>query len=310
MSQAPPEPSGGHLPVLSKQVLEGLAPRRGATVVDATLGQGGHALEIARRIGPEGTLIGLDLDAAQLNAARERLASLGARSPALHLIHASFAELPERLDTLDISRVDALLADLGFASTQMDDPKRGLSFQHDGPLDMRLNPEAPTTAEHLIRTLPRDDLADLIYTLGEERLSRRIAQKIDENRRVRPIRTTGELARLVRAAYPVALRRRSRIDPATRTFMALRIAVNGELDALDALLEATPARMNRPGRVAVISFHSLEDRRVKQAFVAMEQAGHGRRINRKVVTADDSELQKNPRSRSAKLRVFEFTDES
>jgi 16S rRNA (cytosine1402-N4)-methyltransferase len=224
--------------------------------------------------------------------------------------------------------VDCLLADLGFASNQMDDVSRGLAFSGDGPLDMRLDPGADITAERLVNSLPEKELADLIYEFGEERLSRRIARKIVEQRRIEPITTTSGLADLVRRCYPRpgprALRgkgpkrpgrkpwesrpggwRGHRIDPATRTFMALRIAVNDELGSLDSLLEGLPGLLNPGGRAAVISFHSLEDRRVKRAYQALRQERGYDLLTRKPVTAEEQETDTNPRSRSAKMRVIQ-----
>lgn len=204
--------------------------------------------------------------------------------------------------------VDCLLADLGFASNQMDDASRGLAFSGDGPLDMRLDPGADITAERLVNTLPEKELADLIYEFGEERLSRRIARKIVEQRQTEPITTTSGLADLVRRCYPRPKGNRGsrghRIHPATRTFMALRIAVNDELGSLDSLLEGLPGLLNPGGRAAIISFHSLEDRRVKRAYQALRQERGYDLLTRKPVTAEDQETDTNPRSRSAKMRVI------
>jgi 16S rRNA (cytosine1402-N4)-methyltransferase len=222
----------------------------------------------------------------------------------IDLVHANFVSARSILDGLGVGTVDLLLADLGFASTQVDDAARGFSFSAEGPLDMRLDPlGAGGSAADLVNKMPERDLADLIYQYGEERLSRRIARKIVEVRRQSPITTTSELARIVRAAYGGS-GRSQRIDPATRTFMALRIAVNAELEALDQLLAAVPMLLG-PGGVAVfISFHSLEDRRVKQAFVRLDQDGQAQRLTPKPLVADEAEVAANPRSRSAKLRAL------
>lgn len=309
MKYNPPMPTPGHIPVLPNEVVDLLDPQPGHAFVDATIGRGGHGELVIPRLGPGGTYIGTDLDPCNAAFARERLAPVAAKhGVVLRVEHASFADLSGVLAGLGITRVDRLLADLGFASNQMDDPARGLSFTEDGPLDMRLDtddPDRPTAAD-LVNTLPERELADLVYQFGEERLSRRIARKIVEIRRETPIQTTSELTRLVRGCYGPA-GRRSKIHPATRTFMALRIAVNGELDALDRLLDELPGRLAIGGRVGIISFHSLEDRRVKQTFRAWSDNGWAKRITRKPVTPGEVELAANPRSRSAKLRVVEWT---
>jgi len=317
--ESPPTPEPvGHAPVLLQETLDLLAPTPGATVIDVTLGRGGHAAALLPLI-HGGRLIGLDTDPANAGFARRRLAPLArAHGVALDVVHANFAGVRYELEKLGVAGVDALLADLGFASNQMDDPQRGLAFRFDGPLDMRLDPTRGRPASEWVNTLTEAALADLIYTLGEDRSSRRIARKIVERRSVSPILTTDELARTVRAASGPGARpardRNSRpgsrsatrgIDPATRTFMALRIAVNGELDALDALLETLPGLLLPGGRAGIISFHSLEDRRVKQSFLRRQQDDTARRLTRKPVTAGPAERAENPRSRSARLRVLQ-----
>ena len=302
----PPPAEHRHAPVLVEEVLELLAPRPGQAVVDCTLGRGGHAERLIAAVGPGGRFVGLDVDAQNVAYARDRLEPAAARADVtMSLVHADFRDVRAVLDELGVGRVDALLADLGFASSQMDEASRGLSFAREGPLDMRLDPGRDTTAAELVNTLGERELADVIYQYGEERLSRRIARKIVEARRVAPIQTTSALAELVRRAYgPRA--RRMRIDPATRTFMALRIAVNDELAALDELLASLPGLLSEGGRAVVISFHSLEDRRVKQSFVAYAQQGAARRLTRKPVTAGEAEREANPRARSAKLRALRW----
>jgi 16S rRNA (cytosine1402-N4)-methyltransferase len=296
----------GHVPVLLPQVLDLLTPRPGEAAVDATLGLGGHASELIPRLAPGGRLIGLDLDPGQLEAAASELRPLAEQQAVgLTLHHANFRELGAILRERGLTGVDLLLADLGFASSQMAQPERGLSFQQPGPLDMRLDPTQGTPASELVNTLPERQLADLIFQYGEERLSRKIARKIVEQRQKQPIHDTGALAELIRRAYGPA-GRKARIDPATRTFQALRIAVNGELAALESLLEAIPDLMNPGGRAALISFHSLEDRRVKHAMQSWAQQDRGQRLTRKPVTAEPDEVAANPRSRSAKLRAFRF----
>ena len=299
-----------HVPVLVEEVVHLLSLRGGAAVVDCTLGLGGHALRLIPMIGPGGRYVGIDLDPGNLVRAKACLDPLAAASGVrFDAVQGNFRDLPDLLTSRDVEGVDVLLADLGFASSQMDDPARGFAFSADGPLDMRLDPEAPTTAADLVNDLPERDLADLIYQLGEERLSRKIARKIGEARRRNPIHSTGELADLVRRAYG-GRGRQSRIDPATRTFMALRIAVNAELDALDELLLAVGRVINPGGRAGIISFHSLEDRRVKQQFKALADTGRFERITRKPATAGEEELVANPRSRSAKLRVLRRIDQA
>jgi 16S rRNA (cytosine1402-N4)-methyltransferase len=224
--------------------------------------------------------------------------------------HANFVELPEVLGRFGIDRFGGLLADLGFASNQVDDPARGLSFRGfrgDGPLDMRLDASQGPTAAEIVNTLPERELADLIYRYGEERLSRRIARKIAERRAREPIETTSVLAELVRSCYPPAQRGpRARIDPATRTFQALRIAVNDELGALERLLAMLPEYAAPGANAVIISFHSLEDRLVKHTFAGFERDGLGTRLTRKPLEADEQECADNPRARSAKLRAFAF----
>ncbi len=289
-----------HVSVLTTEVLAALDPQPGQVVVDCTLGGGGHARQIAELLLPGGGLIGLDRDATMLDRARSRLAGLP-----ITLIHGGFGTLKKTLTDLGIGKVDALLADLGVCSDQLDDADRGLSFNRTGPLDMRLDPSgAEETAADLLARLNERDLADLFFHLGEERYSRRIARKVVEERDHQPLRTTDQLAEIIRRSTPPpprkANRRRPAIDPATRVFQALRIAVNDELGELDRLLAALPEVLRPGGVAAIISFHSLEDRRVKQVFRdrAVWQA-----LTRKPVQASDDEVQSNPRARSAKLRA-------
>ena len=281
-------------------------------IVDLTAGRGGHAFALAKQA-DNATVVLFDLDQSNLDFATKRIETLGIQ---VHPMHANFATASKVLSDLNL-RADCVLADLGFASNQMDNPKRGLSFMGDGPLDMRLNPTTGITAADIIQTTPEKELADLIYHLGEEPYSRRIALKIVQEREKEPILSTVRLAQIVRDAYG-ARARSSRLNPATRTFMALRIAVNDELSALDALLEdvETGCRkvgdggwLNHGARVAVISFHSLEDRRVKQAFVALEKNGLATRLTRKPTRASEEEIASNTRSRPAKLRAVSILQE-
>jgi len=294
----------GHVPVLLKEAIDFLAIKRDGTYIDATVGLGGHSLEIAKRLGAPGHLIGLDKDPAALDEARGRLISSGGGSwPEVTLLHGSFAEIGERLES---ASADGLLADLGVSSLQLDTPSRGFSFQAEGALDMRMNPQAGPTAEQVVNEVDEVTLANLIYEFGEERRSRRIARAIV---RSRPILTTAHLAAVISAAARPMNRVKdkydSRIHPATRTFQALRIFVNHELDDLQALLKATPRVLKPSGRVVIISFHSLEDRIVKDAFREGVKLGHYQLLTKKPVTAREEEIDRNPRSRSAKLRAAE-----
>ncbi|RMH12393.1 MAG: 16S rRNA (cytosine(1402)-N(4))-methyltransferase RsmH [Planctomycetota bacterium] len=302
---------GSHTPVLLHEVLEALDPKPGQTCVDCTAGLGGHAAAIAARLGPTGRVVLFDLDPGNLARAAERVGRALGDPARVISIHGSFAWAGRELHSRQI-RADLLLADLGFASNQMDAPERGMSFLRDGPLDMRLDPTGPVTAADLIKDLSEKDLADLIFRYGEDRLSRRIARAIVEARAREPISTTVQLAEIVRRACPPSARRGS-IHPATRTFQALRIAVNDELGNLESLLASITREASRPtwlapgARVGIISFHSLEDRPVKQAFRALAAAGNARLIHRKPVFATDDEIARNARARSARLRVLELT---
>lgn len=305
----------GHVPVLPAEVVALLSPKPGQIMLDCTLGRGGHAEMLLPMLGEKGRYIGLDVDPINIEHARQRLTKVAQPAARFDLAHANFATAGSVLSELQIPgpRVDLLLADLGFASNQVADPMRGFSFANDGPLDMRLDPSLPQTAADLVNRLPEHELANVIYRYGEERLSRKIARKITEARSKTPIQSTAELAKLVREAFGVKDRApgpwrpgRIRIDPATRTFMALRIAVNAELDALERLLDSLP-KLLKPGAVAaIISFHSLEDRLVKHAFADLAKAGLARRLTPKPVIAGEAERDRNPRSRSAKLRAVEW----
>jgi 16S rRNA (cytosine1402-N4)-methyltransferase len=271
-------------------------------MIDATLGGGGHARLFAERLGPDGLLIGVDQDESMLALARQRLQGLPVR-----FVHGSFADIGEVLEELALPAVDAVLADLGISSDQLDDPARGLTFQVEGPLDMRMDRSRGEPAGDLVNRLSERELADIFWRYGEERFSRRIARRIVEARQRGPLETTLQLAELVRRCIPRPKGRRHGIDPATRVFQALRIAVNGELDALERFLAGLPACLKPGGRAAVISFHSLEDRLVKQAFRNREVF---EQLTRKPVVASDEEIRGNPRSRSAKLRVARRLDKT
>ncbi|MCY2925748.1 MAG: 16S rRNA (cytosine(1402)-N(4))-methyltransferase RsmH [Planctomycetota bacterium] len=293
----------GHVPVLLREVLGLLAPAGRRLIVDCTVGLGGHSEALLAEAGSQSRLIGIDVDEANLALARSRLVHFGDR---VRLFQANFTELPEVLAQAGADHVDVLLADLGVASTQLDDPGRGLSFLADGPLDMRLDLRRATTAADLVNRMGEADLADLIYNFSDERYSRRIARAIVEARRATPFRRTGPLACVVAGAYPRAARAaRVGVHPATRTFQALRIAVNEELTSLDSLLARIPEVLAVGGRAGVISFHSLEDRRVKQAFADLAATGRAQCLTKKPIAASDEEMQTNPRARSAKLRGIE-----
>ena len=290
----------GHVSVLLKEAIDFLAVQRGGTYIDATVGLGGHSYEIARRLGALGHLIGVDKDPAALELARERLQPSGELPrdwPQITLLHGSFAEIGERFAS---ASADGLLADLGVSSLQLRDAKRGFSFQAEGALDMRMNPQAELTAEQVVNRLDERTLADVIYEFGEERRSRRIARAIV---RSRPIRTSTQLAEVIAAAARPM--KSERIHPATRTFQALRIFVNRELDDLQALLKVAPRVLKPGGRLVIISFHSLEDRIVKDALRDGVKQNHYRLLTKKPVTPGVEEIDRNPRSRSAKLRAAE-----
>jgi 16S rRNA (cytosine1402-N4)-methyltransferase len=283
-----------HLPVMPREVVEWLNPQPKQTFVDGTLGGGGHSRLLAERVGNDGLVIALDRDPSALASAETSLAGLPIR-----LVHASFCELRTVLDQLELGGVHGILLDLGLSSDQLADRERGFSFDSDGSLDLRFDPTEGEPAWRLVERLDGDRLADLIYQFGEERHSRRIARRIVEARRQQTIRTARQLAEIVRQALPRG-RSYQRIDPATRTFQALRIAVNDELGALDRALEILPDCLLPGGRLAAISFHSLEDRRVKDSFRTDER---WQALTRKPVTASETEIAANPRARSAKLRV-------
>lgn len=287
-----------HQSVLTDEVLELLAPRPGMVIVDATLGVGGHARLMLEKMAGSGKLIGIDRDPEMLAIARRQLAGFP-----VEFVQGNFEDLPDILQRLQAGRVDAILADLGFCSDQMADARRGLSFQQDGPLDMRLDASHGDRAADLVRRLREEELADIFWRFGEERYSRRIARKIVETRKAAPLETTAQLAELVRSCVPRQHGKRHAIDPATRVFQALRIAVNDELGALERLLKALPDCLKPGGRAAIISFHSLEDRLVKHAFRQREVFEE---ITRKPRIAAEAEVRHNPRARSAKLRVAQL----
>ena len=300
-----------HQPVLYKEIIHALQPRRGGRYVDGTLGAGGHARGILEASVPDGQLLGLDVDPQALALARKTLAPYEQR---IHLVQASYTSLSTQLAKLGWAEVDGILLDLGASSMQFDTPERGFSFAQDAPLDMRFGPSMLKTAADLVNELSERELADLIYQYGEERDSRKIARAIV---RARPLHTTHELVAVIEAISP---RRGDRIHPATRTFQALRIAVNEELASIEKVLPQTVTSLKSGGRLAVISFHSLEDRIIKDFFREQskdlvnppyeqiykeERKATLKEVNRKPITPSDEEIKSNPRARSAKLRIVE-----
>jgi 16S rRNA (cytosine1402-N4)-methyltransferase len=310
MEETPP-----HIPVLLDEVLQGLNPLPGHHFIDATTGAGGHTEAILKATAPDGRVLALDADPAALNIARQRLAPYSHR---IHFANANFDQVARIADSHNFIPVQGILLDLGLSSVQLSAAERGFSFQSEGPLDMRYDPSGPTTAADLVNNLSQDELADLLYRFGEEHRSRSIARAIVA---ARPLNTTRELADVV--ARAVGGRRQARIHPATRTFQALRIAVNDELGVLRSALSQATTLLAPKGRIAVISFHSLEDRIVKSFFAQESKAcicppeqpmctcNHRatlRIITRKPITARSHEVSVNPRARSAKLRVAEHLE--
>ena len=297
-----------HLPVLYQAIITGLRPQSAGRYIDGTLGAGGHAAGILTHSAPDGELLGLDLDPQALAIARETLAPFGGRA---HILQASYLTMGDEAAKLGWDAVDGILLDFGVSSMQLDTPQRGFSFLSDGPLDMRFSPTATRSAADLVNALPEEELAEIIFRYGEERLSRKIARAMVANR---PIHSTKALADLILKT----IGKRERIHPATRTFQALRIAVNAELESIESVLPIA-VRLIRPGgRLAVISFHSLEDRLVKEYFrresrdcicpprqpvCTCEHSASLTEINRKPIEADEDEIKENTRARSAKLRI-------
>jgi 16S rRNA (cytosine1402-N4)-methyltransferase len=299
-----------HKPVLYQEIIHALQPKNPGRYIDGTIGAGGHARGILEACAPEGCLLGFDLDSQALALARETLAPYGKR---VILVQASYLSLLETMQHLGWDAVDGIVIDLGVSSMQLDTPERGFSFNHDAPLDMRFNREAGLTAAQLINTAPEADLANLLFQYGEEPRARKIAKMIVQ---ARPLTTTLQLAEIVRKAYPG----HSRVHPATRTFQAIRIAVNDELSVLEQALPRAMQSLRPGGRLAVISFHSLEDRIVKDFFrheskdwinppyekiYAVERKATLKEMTRKPITPEADEIELNPRARSAKLRVAE-----
>jgi len=309
-------PTGAHVPVMLRETVDLLAPSSGATLVDATLGPGGHAESLLEVVGPDGRLIGIDRDGRALDLARRRLARFG---DAFVPIRGNHTDLLRLLREASVFAVNGVLFDLGVSSLQLDDPERGFSFRADGPLDMRMDPDSGPTAAEIVATASEEELRRILWNYGEERRARAVARAIVEERQREPLTRTRQLAQLVeRVLGPGA--RRFRIHPATRTFQALRIAVNREIDDLERLVTEAASILRRGGRLAVISYHSLEDRAVKRAMKALAArcvcppklpvCGCGREnllklLTSKPVRPSEDEIARNPRARSARLRIGE-----
>ena len=283
------------------EVLRWLDPKPGNVMVDGTLGRGGHALKILERIGSGGRLVGLDKDPQAIAEAGEVLKSFGER---VMIFHEDFKNVSSRLESLNLLKAQGVLLDLGVSSPQLDEASRGFSFKADGPLDMRMNPEEPLTAREVVNTYSEKELSDLFWKYGEERFSRRIAKKIVEARKTTRINRTSELESILWRSVPTSYKH-GRIHPATRIFQALRIEVNQEIRSLEVFLSNILNVLSSGGRIVIISFHSLEDRAIKNAFREFAKDGKGLVLTKKPVVADDNEIQENPRSRSAKLRAFQ-----
>lgn len=306
-----------HIPVMRNEVLEYLNCRPGKIFVDGTLGGAGHARDICERIMPDGLLIGIDQDPAAIANAGIVLEPFAAQ---VRLVHENFAQLPNVLSQLGITGVDGILLDLGLSLNQLENSGRGFSFQREEPLDMRMDPRAPETAADLVNGLAEDELRRIFQEYGEEHFSGRIARRIAAERRRAPVQTSGELARLVCAAVPGRTSGHSRIHPATRVFMALRIAVNRELERLEEFLDQVPHCLNREGRLCILAFHSLEDRIVKHRLRALAQGrqpespfatnrervpGALKVLTKKVLRPGPEEIAANPMARSTRLRAAE-----
>ncbi|MHC4062154.1 MAG: 16S rRNA (cytosine(1402)-N(4))-methyltransferase RsmH [Planctomycetota bacterium] len=290
-----------HIPVLVETLAEQINLPPDGVMVDTTIGQGGHSFLFGQTLGPEGVIVGLDVDNESIRRAHFKLKDLACK---VVLVHANFSQITQQVHKHGIEKVDFILADLGVCSAQLTDAERGLSFQANMPLDMRMDKRLARTAADIVNNADAKSLAALIYEYGQDRASRRIARFIVQERRRGPITTTGQLATIVcKALGQPGQKRKSKIHPATRTFQALRIAVNNELENLERLLASAPELLKRNGRIAVISFHSLEDRLVKTNFRENEKAGIYRIVTKKPIRPSPKEVADNRRARSAKLRI-------
>ena len=290
-----------HIPVLTEALAEQIDLPTDAVMVDATVGQGGHSFLFGQTLGPEGVLVGIDVDKDSIQRAHLKLKDLACK---VILIQANFSRITEQLGLHRIGGADFILADLGLCSSQLADARFGLSFRHDMPLDMRIDKRLKTSAADIVNKTDERSLADLIYRFGQDRASRRIARFIVRHRQIQPITKTGQLASIVcKALTRPGKKSKSRIHPATRTFQALRIAVNNELENLEKLLGLAPALLNKNGHIAVISYHSLEDALVKNDFKLNDKKGVYRIITKKPIVPTREEIVANVRARSAKLRI-------
>ncbi|MDD5108062.1 MAG: 16S rRNA (cytosine(1402)-N(4))-methyltransferase RsmH [Candidatus Omnitrophica bacterium] len=293
--------TGLHVPVMVHEVIDYLKLAPGQVIVDATMGTGGHSLEILKKITPGGRLIGIDRDEDSLAICRQRLSEF---KDSCEFVHANFTDLDQALDGLGIKNIDGIVFDLGISTYQLKDAQRGFSFQEEGPLDMRLDKSSYISAYDLVNNLNEDELSHLLWNFGQERWHNRIAHLLIEERSLHPIVTTKQLATLVMRAIPQRYRKSYyRIHPATRTFQAIRIAVNRELEILESAIKKAIAFLNKQAKICVISFHSLEDRVIKYTFRALKSEGVIDIITAKPLTPTFGEIDKNPSSRSSKLRV-------
>ncbi|MBF0593508.1 MAG: 16S rRNA (cytosine(1402)-N(4))-methyltransferase RsmH [Candidatus Omnitrophica bacterium] len=295
------EGGGGHISVMSREVDELLGLQAGMVAVDCTLGLGGHALMMGERVGSGGRLVGIDQDDQAIVRARQRLKGFSGR---LDIVKNNFRNISDVLNGLGVEAVDAVLFDLGVSSIQLDDPLRGFSFRHEGPLDMRMDTTAPVSAATIINTFSEEELARVLWQYGEERFSRRIAANIVKARAASPIETTADLVKIIMRSLPFKQSREG-LHPATRSFQGIRIAVNQELAAVEGALDAAYSRLKIGGRMCVISFHSLEDRIVKSKFRSYALNGSATILTKKPLRPTPQEEQANPRSRSARLRALE-----
>lgn len=295
------EINADHIPVLCKEVIEYLRPQSGGVFIDCTLGLGGHAQAILQAAGSQSRIIGIDRDAQSLQMAAERLKPYLSQCV---FVHEDFRNIDKILRRMEITEVDGILLDLGISSYQLNNPQRGFSFQEDGPLDMRMDQDSPISAFDLVNSLSEKEISSILKDYGEERWHNRIARYIIHQRSRHPIETTQELSGIVLKAMPPR-KTWQRIHPATRTFQAFRIAVNRELESLDILLDQCVDLLKTEGRIAVIAFHSLEDRIVKHKFRALAQSGKVKLVVKKPLRPSEEEAGRNPRARSARLRVAE-----
>ncbi|GBD02881.1 Ribosomal RNA small subunit methyltransferase H [bacterium HR19] len=298
-----------HIPVLKEEVIRVLSPKRGDFVVDLTAGGGGHSVEFAKRLGKEGILVLIDWDEEMIEKAEEKISEMIDEKdrPEIFFITANFADIDEIFSEIQIDRKpDIFFADLGISSFHLEESLRGFSFRLEGPLDMRISKSIKLTAREVVMNFSERQLADIIYRYGEERLAKKIAKEIVRRRKERDINTTTELAEIVESVYKKTGIYNTKIHPATKTFQALRIFVNRELDNLSDFLQKVAKFVKSGTKIGIISFHSLEDRIVKRTFLSWEKDGLGRRVTKKPIVPSEEEMVINPRSRSAKFRAFEF----